>query len=215
MPHRCHCPPGPPAFQAITPQPYVFALSLHNTCHPLNLSLAPYSHCTVTTLPQSPCITESLAITQMPIIAHLQARFTDEGVSGGISATAIGLIVGLGLVPALILIWVAAWLMVCYPANRNCCCMRRKARADSTDGLESGGNSDLSRESLHEKAIDNMPQRPYNAQSRTESGTSQENRRLTKIEPKRPGTGILRIDTGLSMQSRGSIQGVQEPQRFV
>jgi hypothetical protein len=45
----------------------------------------------------------------MAVVQHLAKRLLDGGSSGAISATSIGLIVGLGIIPVIILIWVVSW----------------------------------------------------------------------------------------------------------
>lgn len=154
----------------------------------------------------------------MPAIAHLQARFLIDSSSGGISATAIGLIIGVGLVPALILVWVVVWLLFFYGSNRNCCCVNRKTHPETSRDLEKGGRRDTSQEMLYEKAVYDLPQRPFVAHSRTEPGISSGARRLSKPDPNRPATRVSHVDSRMSVQSHASantVQGVQEPKRFV
>ncbi|KAH7371165.1 hypothetical protein BKA66DRAFT_424514 [Pyrenochaeta sp. MPI-SDFR-AT-0127] len=136
----------------------------------------------------------------MPALHHLQARFLEGGGSGGISGTAIALIVCIGLIPAIALIWVVVWLLFFYGKGRNCCCMKRKKQTTETDTEQS--RTDTSQETLDEKAVYNPPPRPYIPHTRTESGSSADTGRFSRSDP----------NTRMSMNS---VQGVQEPKRFV
>lgn len=151
----------------------------------------------------------------MPAIPNLQPRWSD-GDSGGISATAIGLIVAFGLVPCVIIIWVVIFLFFAYPNDRNWCCMKRKKHKDNIPDMQQNQTeTDSSQETLHEKLAYGLPKRPFTAQVRTESGSSSNSGRLTK---ERRTSGPTRYDTRLSLQSVGSantVQGAQEPKRFV
>jgi len=154
----------------------------------------------------------------MPAIMHLHARFLSSTGTSGINATVIGLIVGLGLIPAFILIWVVIWLLFFYPSDRNCCCVKRKRRSDTPEMLEQGGNTDASQEAVYEKAIYDLPQRPFAAHARTESGSSSVTGRLTKPDPNKSTTAVSKTDTRMSMYSVASastVQCVQEPKPFV
>merc|ERR1711920_8859 len=62
----------------------------------------------------------------MPAIAHLAPRLLAGSSTGGISGTAIALLICIGAIPAIALIWVCVWLLFFYSNGRNCCCMRRK-----------------------------------------------------------------------------------------
>jgi hypothetical protein len=148
----------------------------------------------------------------MSVSSHLVRRILESDGSGGISATAIGLIVGLGIVPVIILVWVVSWLFWCYPYDRSCCCTRRKKKQPDIE--EKPGpfhKTGRSLDSLHEKTQYPMPARPSN-NYRTESGNSYTNNsnnnaygnnRLTKTDPR------------LSMNSTNTMQISQEPKRFV
>lgn len=124
----------------------------------------------------------------MPTVSHLVARqFAEGGSSGGISATAIGLIIGLGIVPVIILVWVVSWLFWCYPYNRSCCCTRRKKKEADPEITEQRFDGTItSDETLHEKHIA-APERPVTTY-RTESGSSYGayggGNRLTKADPR-------------------------------
>jgi hypothetical protein len=147
----------------------------------------------------------------MPTIAHrLQPRILeDSNGNGGISNTAIALIVVLGILPALVLAWTVCYLFWAYPYDRNCCCIKRKRRAKEPE-------APLSEETTYEKPVLAPPQRPYTGEMRTESGNSSNSGRLTKQQ--RPGSGVTKYDTRMSQQSVAStntIQVSQEPQRFV
>lgn len=103
---------------------------------------------------------------------HLAPRLTTNEGSGGISATAIGLLIGLGLIPALILIWVVCWLLFTYPSDRNICCCVRKRKTDPLPPMMQRGSTDISQETLYEKAgATTPPKRVYAAWARTEAGT--------------------------------------------
>ncbi|KAI4948508.1 hypothetical protein J4E91_005932 [Alternaria rosae] len=85
----------------------------------------------------------------MPAIHHLQARFLeDSNGNGGISPTAIALIVCLGIVPCIILIWAVCYLFWAYPYDRNCCCIKRKRRPEPQSVLN---QAPMSEETLFEK----------------------------------------------------------------
>ncbi|KAJ4364498.1 hypothetical protein N0V83_009092 [Neocucurbitaria cava] len=152
----------------------------------------------------------------MPAISHLQPRLL-EGTSSGISGTAIALIVVLGLIPVIALIWVVFWLLFFYGTGtgRTCWCTRRKRRTAEPEMVEQRGTTDTSQEMQYEKAIYDIldiPQRPYAAHTRTESGSSNVTR-LSKTDPARS-----KFNTRLSMQSVGSASSVpvvQEPKPFV
>ncbi|KAF2818409.1 hypothetical protein CC86DRAFT_413918 [Ophiobolus disseminans] len=143
----------------------------------------------------------------MPAISHLVARQFSSGSSGGISTTAIGLIVGIGIIPVFILIWVVSWLFWCYPYNRTCCCTRRKKKQPDPEMTEQNDGTITSDETLHEKRMD-IPQRPVTTY-RTETGSSygvNGGVRLTKTDPR------------LSMQTVDSSytgRTTQEPKPFV
>ncbi|KAH9880303.1 hypothetical protein IAQ61_000592 [Plenodomus lingam] len=141
---------------------------------------------------------------------HLAARYTTDQGAGGISATAIGLIVGVGLVPALILLWVICWLLFGYPFGRNMCCCVRKRKTDALQPMQmQRGSSDLSENPFNEKAGVTMPKKPYEVWARTESGSSSEGAGVLEQSGGRGGRLERQRDSGLSDM------GVQEPKRFV
>ncbi|KAJ8112420.1 hypothetical protein OPT61_g5206 [Boeremia exigua] len=106
----------------------------------------------------------------MPAIAHLAPRFLEDASTGGISGTAIAVLVVVGIIPVFALIWVCIWLLFFYGKGRNCCCMRRKRAASEPQALESPMSSDAT---LNEKRDYTLPQRPA-AAWRNDSGSSTE-----------------------------------------
>jgi hypothetical protein len=148
----------------------------------------------------------------MPAIPHLAPRFLESSSSGGISGTAIGLIVGLGIVPVIILVWVVSWLFWCYPYDRSCCCTRRKKKQQEVVEEKPGPfhKTGRSLDSLHEKTAYPMPVRPSN-NYRTESGNSFGNNNTNSYGNKR----LTKTDPRLSMNSTDTMQISQEPKRFV
>ncbi|KAH8725382.1 hypothetical protein GQ44DRAFT_772056 [Phaeosphaeriaceae sp. PMI808] len=135
----------------------------------------------------------------MPTLVHLVPRVLEAGETAGISPTAIGLIVGVGIIPVFILFYVVSWLFWCYPYDRTCCCRRRKKKvADMENGMP------LNREAIREKAGFDIPGRPLN-NDRSASGTPNGGSRFAKADPR------------FSAQTIGSnnIQYAQEPKRFV
>ncbi|KAI8941771.1 hypothetical protein NX059_002975 [Plenodomus lindquistii] len=151
---------------------------------------------------------------------HLSPRFLTDTTSGGISPTAIGLLIGVGLIPAIILIWVICWLLFGYPNDRNiCCCVRKRKRTnkdqpDPAPPMVQRGSQDT----LWDEAVVSLPKRPYVAW-RSESGSSslsngggggggEEGREMEKGG--RPGWRE-RVSEG----SAETVVGVQEPRRFV
>ncbi|KAH7072285.1 hypothetical protein BKA63DRAFT_568197 [Paraphoma chrysanthemicola] len=145
----------------------------------------------------------------MPTLVHLASRQFLEGSSTeGLSATSIGLIVGIGIIPVFILIWVVSWLFWCYPYNRTCCCTRRKKKQPEEEMANSPVTPVTSEETLREKALYNIPSnsRP-NTTYRTESGGYANN-----------GTRLSKTDPRFSQQTVASdrtIQVTHEPKRFV
>lgn len=144
----------------------------------------------------------------MPAIAHLAPRFLEGGSSGGISGTAIAVLVVVGIIPVIALIWVCIWLLFFYSNGRNCCCMRRKAAKTEAQVVEDGLSS---AETLNEKTDYTLPQRPVSAW-RTESRSSAERPRDSR------GT-LKKHHPRESMQSQWSsnstIPVVQEPKQMV
>jgi hypothetical protein len=139
----------------------------------------------------------------MAAVNHLTRRLLEGGSSGGISATSIGLIVGLGIVPVIICIWVVSWLFWCYPYDRSCCCTRRKKKQADVEAVLPGHRTGRSLDSLHEKATYPMPAGRPPVNYRTESSNSA---RLQKADPR------LSIQTA---NSQNTIHYVQEPKPFV
>jgi hypothetical protein len=150
----------------------------------------------------------------MPAITHLQARFLDNSSGGGaITGTAIALIICLGLLPCIAVIWAVCYLFWAYPYDRNCCCMKRKRRPESPSILN---QVPMNQETLHEKQGLGLPQRPFAAQIRTDSGSSSNSGRLQKQH--RPGSANYKRDPRMSMQSVTSTNSVHiahEPKPFV
>lgn len=146
----------------------------------------------------------------MPAFAHLVARQFDSSTGGGgISATAIGLIVGVGIVPALICLYVVSWLFWCYPYNRTCCCTRRKKKQPDPEITEPHVGVISSGETLYEKRIA-PPQRPagnYRSESGGMSGPS--GHRLFKPDPR---LSLQTVDSGYNGYAGRSNQ---EPKPFV
>ncbi|KAL5116182.1 hypothetical protein ACEQ8H_005959 [Pleosporales sp. CAS-2024a] len=137
----------------------------------------------------------------MPAVALVARQSITEGsTSGTISATSIGLIVGLGIVPVIICIWVVSWLFWCYPYDRSCCCTRSKKKQADEQIVQPGHGTGRSLDSLDEKATYPVPARRPTVENRTNSG------RLQKADP--------RISVQ-SSNSQNSVQYVQEPKRFV
>jgi hypothetical protein len=145
----------------------------------------------------------------MPAIVHLAPRFLEGSSSGGISATAIAVLICVGVIPVFALIWVCVWLLFFYSNGRNCCCMRRKKASTEPEALASPVTSE---EALNEKADFTLPQRPL-ATFRTESEASAERPRDSR------GT-LKKHHPRESMQSQWSSNStipvvVQEPKPFV
>ncbi|EAT87153.1 hypothetical protein SNOG_06089 [Parastagonospora nodorum SN15] len=139
----------------------------------------------------------------MPAVAHLTRRLLEGGSSGGISATSIGLIVGLGVVPVIICVWVVSWLFWCYPYDRSCCCTRRKKKQQLDEEINpTGHRTGRSLDSLHEKAAYPMPAGQAPVNYRTESGNPG---RLQKTDPR------FSVQTA---NSSNTIHYVQEPKPF-
>jgi hypothetical protein len=143
----------------------------------------------------------------MPALVHLVPRLDVGGNTGGILATSIGLIVGLGIVPVVILVWVVSWLFWCYPYDRSCCCTRRKKKqADPELDFAPAGYTVANPNTIHEKGQYTAPQRPAN-NFRSESGNSAPNgNRLTKTDPR------MSMNT---IASNSTIQVTHEPKPFV
>ncbi|KAF2024242.1 hypothetical protein EK21DRAFT_117977 [Setomelanomma holmii] len=144
----------------------------------------------------------------MPAVAHLVHRAILEGAStGGLSAIAIGLIVGIGIVPVFILIWVVSWLFWCYPYNRTCCCTRRKKKKPEEEMADTPVTPVTSDETLREKALYNIPSnsRP-NTTYRKESGGLERGGRLTKADPR------ISLQT---VSSDRTVQVMHEPKPFI
>lgn len=143
----------------------------------------------------------------MPAIAHLAPRFPGGSSSGGISGTAIAVIVIIGIIPVIALIWVCIWLLFFYSNGRNCCCMRRKRAAAGPSALESPITS---AETLNEKTDYTLPQRPASAW-RSDSGSSterQDNRGTLKKHHARESLQS-------QWSSNSTIPVVQQPKQMV
>lgn len=161
----------------------------------------------------------------MPAI-HLQPRLLENTGPGGVSTKSIGLLIGIGLVPVFILIWVVCWLLFAYPHDRNlCCCVRKRHKSHSIapEMLQRGSSTDTSQETLYEKADYTLPQRPYAAYSRTESGNSNTSGGVNVChvdgrlgKEARPAWRTRETRTSVQSQtSVSTIAVVQEPERFV
>jgi hypothetical protein len=151
----------------------------------------------------------------MPAIAQLQRRILEDADGkGGISTTAIVLIVVLGILPCIVLIWAVCYLFWAYPYDRNCCCIKRKRRADK-DTID---QTAMGQEQMYQQsrmAPLPQPQRPFSPQVRNESGSSIGTGRLQKGRPMSPAG---KMDTRMSLASVGSANTVQvthEPKPFV
>jgi hypothetical protein len=150
----------------------------------------------------------------MPSLAHLVARqsISLSGGGGGITPTAIGLIVGIGIIPAIILIFVVSWLFWCYPYNRICCCTRRKKMQPDPEVTEPYNGVPYrgvvsSGENVQEKRVDafHRPDPPSRFESGSSYGSPAGNR-LTKNDPR---FSLQTIDSSYNGRTN------QEPQRFV
>ncbi|CAA9960658.1 hypothetical protein HRS9139_00017 [Pyrenophora teres f. teres] len=151
----------------------------------------------------------------MPAIAHLQARFLEDSGSGGVSGTAIALIIFLGILPVIVLFWAVCFLFWAYPNDRNWCCMRRKRRPEPESMLtQTPIQAPMTEKPLHERPGMTLPQRPSSVQFQTEPGSGNTGR-LQKHQ--RQGSWGTRQQARASMQSFGSGSGqmVQEPKPFV
>lgn len=154
----------------------------------------------------------------MPSVAHLQPRFVEGSTSGGISATAIALIVCLGLIPVFILIWIVTWLMFFYGKDRTCCCTKRRKDKEEQEWLGKQSSTDTSAETLNEKPVYDLPPRPSHVHQRTDSEISTKTGRLAKSDVNRPSTKVSKVDTRMSMHSQASASTMQvahEPKPFV
>jgi hypothetical protein len=144
----------------------------------------------------------------MAVINHLTRRVLESGSGGGVSGTAIALIICLGIIPVIVLVWVVSWLFWCYPYDRSCCCTRRKKKQpDVEKPMHQKGRSldSFHQRAPQEKAAYPIPERP-SMQYRTESNQFNTGNRLTKTDPR------------LSQHTVDSTQDMhytQEPKRFV
>ncbi|KAF1924931.1 uncharacterized protein M421DRAFT_8375 [Didymella exigua CBS 183.55] len=143
----------------------------------------------------------------MPAIAHLAPRFLEGGSTGGISGTAIAVLVVVGIIPVIALIWVCIWLLFFYSSGRNCCCMRRKTAKSEPAAVESLSGADT----LNEKHDYTMPQRPDPAW-RTESGSSSERPRDNRGTLKKHHA---RESIQSQWSSNSTVPVVQEPKQMV
>ncbi|KAJ4350652.1 hypothetical protein N0V95_004557 [Ascochyta clinopodiicola] len=144
----------------------------------------------------------------MPAIAHLAPRFLAGSSSGGISGTAIAVLVCVGVVPVIALIWVCIWLLFFYGNGRNCCCRRRKRTTTEPEMVESTVSSN---EVLNEKTNYTLPQRPTTTY-RAESGSSTERPRDSRGTLKKHHP---RESLQSQWSSNSTIPVVQEPKPFV
>jgi hypothetical protein len=150
---------------------------------------------------------EHIAIDIMPALIHLVPRLAVGGSSGGISATAIGLIVGLGIVPVIILTWVVSWLFWCYPYDRSCCCTRRKKKqADPELDFTPAEYTVANPNTIHEKGPYTAPQRPANNFRSESANSAAYGNRLTKNDPR------MSLNT---IASNSTIAVTHEPKPFV
>jgi hypothetical protein len=153
----------------------------------------------------------------MPVIAHLQRRILEDAEgNGGISTTAIVLVVVLGILPCIVLIWAVSYLFWAYPYDRNCFCLKRKRRADKQDLIDQAA---MTQDEMYQQsgmAPLPQPQRPFSEQNRTESGSPSGTGRLQKGG--RPMSPREKAATRMSLASVGSANTVQythEPKPFV
>jgi hypothetical protein len=144
----------------------------------------------------------------MPAIAHLAPHLLARSTSGGISGTAIAVLVCVGVVPVIALIWVCIWLLFFYSGGRNCCCMRRKKVVVEPEMFESPVSSNGI---LNEKKDYTLPQRPTTAY-RNESGSSAERARDSRGTLKKHHP---RESLQSQWSSNSTIPVVQEPKPFV
>ncbi|KZM22719.1 uncharacterized protein EKO05_0000782 [Ascochyta rabiei] len=144
----------------------------------------------------------------MPAIAHLAPRLLAGATSGGISGTAIAVLICVGIVPVIALIWVCIWLLFFYGKGRNCCCVRRKRAATEPGVVESTVSSP---EALNEKTNYTLPQRPTTTY-RAESGSSTERARDSRgtLKKQQPRESLQS-----QWSSHSTIPVVQEPKPFV
>ncbi|KAJ4985073.1 hypothetical protein SVAN01_09444 [Stagonosporopsis vannaccii] len=144
----------------------------------------------------------------MPAIVHLTPRLEIGGSSGGISGTAIAVLVIVGIIPVVALIWVCIWLLFGYSRDRNCCCVRRKRSGPAPEPLESNMSSEAT---LNEKHDYTLPQRPISAW-RTDSGSSTEQPRDSRgtLKKHQPRESIQS-----QWSSNSTIPVVQEPKQMV
>lgn len=145
----------------------------------------------------------------MPAIAHLAPRFLEGGSSGGISGTAIAVLVIVGIIPVIAVIWVSVWLLFFYGKGRNCCCMRRKKGTSTTPEVaETPMSSDAT---LNEKTDYTLPQRPDPAW-RAESGSSSDGPRESRGTLKKHHP---RESLQSQWSSNSTIPVMQEPKQMV
>lgn len=144
----------------------------------------------------------------MPAIVRLAPRLLEGGSSGGISGTAIAVLVIVGIIPVIAVIWVSVWLLFFYSNGRNCCCMRRKKASTTTpEVVESPMTSDST---LNEKTDYTLPQRPISAW-RPDSGSSNEQPRESRTLKKHHPRESLQSQ----WSSNSTIPVMQEPKQMV
>ncbi len=118
----------------------------------------------------------------------------------------IALIVILGVIPALVLIWVCIWLLFFYAGDRTCWCTKRKRKTPSPDYLEKTASYDANQPDSNYNSSYNIPSGPYTARSTVEAQHSDP----TILTPP-----ALRADARGSKGSMNSLQVSQEPKPFV
>jgi len=144
----------------------------------------------------------------MPAIVRLAPRLLEGSSTGGISGTAIAVLVIVGIIPVIAVIWVAVWLLFFYGKGRNCCCMRRKKASSTTPDVV--GSPMTSASTLNEKIDYTLPQRPASAW-RAESGSPTEQPRHSKtLQKHRPRESLQS-----QWSSNSTIPVVQEPKQLV
>lgn len=143
----------------------------------------------------------------MPAIAHLAPRLELGGSSGGISGSAIAVLVIVGIIPVFALIWVCVWLLFGYSRDRNCCCIRRKRATTEPAPLESPMSSDAT---LNEKNDYTLPERPVSAW-RADSGSDIESPRDSRVLKKHQPRESIQSQ----WSSSSTVPVVQEPKQMV
>ncbi|OSS52913.1 hypothetical protein B5807_02815 [Epicoccum nigrum] len=144
----------------------------------------------------------------MPAIIRLAPRLLEGSSTGGISGTAIAVLVIVGIIPVIAVIWVSVWLLFFYGKGRNCCCMRRKKASSTTPDVVESPMTSAS--TLDEKIDYTLPQRPASAW-RAESGSPNERPRDSRtLKKHRPRESLQS-----QWSSNSTIPVVQEPKQLV